>query len=622
MTDDSVANGPARTVYAHRQAVHAAQQQRLADRSRTIAYLRVATFLGGAALLVGAVTAAHPRSEWLSAAGAMLLLVFGALVTYHAGVERRERRHEALRRINEIALAKLARDWARVPVSPATAPPSHAYAEDLDLFGRASLFALLWSGGTEMGRTRLADWVLQPAAPEQVRARQGAIDEMAPLIDLRQEVLAAAHVGALESHQATRFVEWAEERPWLSVCPVAVWAIRGLTAAILSLIVLQVAGVVHEMFWILPAAVAFIVSNLLAAKVEHVFDRAFAQHAVFRHYAKLFRLVSSVPFGSPLLRDLQAALVTDHHTADRQMARLHHLMELADLRRSALVHLPVQILTLWDFHVVLLVERWQCRAGRAVRRWFDTLATFEALAALAALRFDNPSWAFAQVAAEAGEDVLDATQLGHPLLAPGVRVDNDVRIGPPGTFLLVTGSNMSGKSTLLRAVGVNVVLAQAGAPVCAARMRLPPVRLYTSIRVQDSLEQGVSFFMAAVKRLKQVVEAAGQGPPMLLYLLDEVLQGTNTAERQIAVRSILRHLLQRPAFGAVTTHDLMLAATPDLAAAVQAVHFTEHLEPSGAGASMTFDYRLRPGLATSHNALKLMEMMGLAVDDPDPGARS
>jgi len=214
---------------------------------------------------------------------------------------------------------------------------------------------------------------------------------------------------------------------------------------------------------------------------------------------------------------------------------------------------------------------------------------------------------------EAGQ-ALRARGLGHPLIPADRRVANDVTVGPPGSFLLVTGSNMSGKSTLLRALGVNVVLAQAGAPVCAAALEMPPVSVCTSMRVQDSLEEGVSYFMAALQRLKLVVsaaEAAGPADPLLLYLLDEVLQGTNTAERQVAVRRILRHLLRLRTIGAVTTHDLELAACEELATSSEAVHFTEGVEHEDGAARLTFDYRLRPGVATSRNALKLLKMVGL-----------
>jgi DNA mismatch repair ATPase MutS len=205
--------------------------------------------------------------------------------------------------------------------------------------------------------------------------------------------------------------------------------------------------------------------------------------------------------------------------------------------------------------------------------------------------------------------------LAHPLLPGVTRVGNDVTVGPPGTLLLVTGSNMSGKSTLLRAIGLNVVLAQAGAPVCAHSLTMPPVELRTSIRLADSLERGVSLFMAELERLKEIVVAARDDtrPRRLLYLLDEILHGTNTAERLIAARAVLGHLLRAGAIGAVTTHDLTLAADGALATASVPVHFTEQVTGDGTGpGTMTFDYRLRPGLATSTNALKLLALVGLA----------
>ncbi|MBO0705077.1 MAG: DNA mismatch repair protein, partial [Candidatus Dormibacteraeota bacterium] len=240
------------------------------------------------------------------------------------------------------------------------------------------------------------------------------------------------------------------------------------------------------------------------------------------------------------------------------------------------------------------------------------LGRLEALAALAGLRHAHPGWAFPEL--QAGADELAGELLGHPLLDPRARVDNDVTLGPPGSFLLVTGSNMSGKTTLLRAIGANVVLANAGAPVCAGAFRLPPVRLWTSMRIEDSLERGVSYFLAEVRRLREIVEAARDtagGTPMVCYLLDEVLQGTNTAERQVAARAVLRHLAALPTLGAVTTHDLTLADAPELAESARQLHFTEQVEAGGGRPSMTFDYRLRPGPATSTNALRLLESMGL-----------
>jgi DNA mismatch repair ATPase MutS len=235
---------------------------------------------------------------------------------------------------------------------------------------------------------------------------------------------------------------------------------------------------------------------------------------------------------------------------------------------------------------------------------------------LATLHFDHPGWNFPQLddgPAGAGPCV-EAANLAHPLLPPDRAVGNDVVVGPRGTFLLVTGSNMSGKSTLLRALGVNCVLAQMGAPVCGDRLRLPPLTIAASMRVQDSLAQGVSYFMAELHGLKAVVDLAENrrtaGTPVL-YLLDEILQGTNTAERQLAARHIIRRLVDTGAIGAVSTHDLALAGAPELADAAVAVHFTESFTRGPAGPAMHFDYKLRQGVATSTNALKLMEIVGL-----------
>ena len=284
-----------------------------------------------------------------------------------------------------------------------------------------------------------------------------------------------------------------------------------------------------------------------------------------------------------------------------------------------LFYIPLQIVTLWDFHVLWLLERWQQRHGRHVRIWFQALGEFEALNSLAGLAHDNPDWAFPEI--DESSSTLVARGLGHPLIHADFRIGNDVKVGPRGTFLLVTGSNMSGKSTLLRSLGTNVVLAQAGGPVCAAHMRMPPVLLATSMRVRDSVVDGVSFFMAELQRLKVIVQrahsCAERENGMLLYLLDEILQGTNSRERHIAVAQVVGHLLDCGAIGAISTHDLELAGNERLADSCRAVHFRETLHYDGLGLPMTFDFKLRKGIATTTNALKLLEILGLTQDRPD-----
>ncbi|HEY7343681.1 MAG TPA: MutS family DNA mismatch repair protein, partial [Ktedonobacterales bacterium] len=418
------------------------------------------------------------------------------------------------------------------------------------------------------------------------------------------------------------FLAWAEQEPWLLKHPALIWTSRILPVLTVGLAVLNVAGIVRAPFWLLALAASILFSMRYGKQVEELIDQVSDRQAVFQPYEGVFARVAQQPFEAERLRRIQRDLAAEQLNADEQMRRLGRILQFGDLRLSMIFPI-IQAFLLWSFHTLWLLEGWQQTAGRRVRIWLETLSELEALSALATLAADNPTWAFPEIVAKSdGGPALSARHLGHPLLPPAVCVGNDVGIGPVGRFLFVTGSNMSGKSTLLRAIGMNVVLAQAGGPVCADEMRLAPLTLATSIRVQDSLEYGISYFMAELRRLREVVEIArattettDTGERESLFLLDEILHGTNTSERQIAARQIIRTLLRYGATGAVSSHDLSLTETPDLTAARDAVHFTETFTRGADGPAMSFDYRLRPGVATSTNALKLMEMVGLPLDD-------
>jgi DNA mismatch repair ATPase MutS len=364
-------------------------------------------------------------------------------------------------------------------------------------------------------------------------------------------------------------------------------------------------------WWILPAVANVTLSLAFARRIEAVYDRASIGQRGLDRFGAMFSLVCTESWSSSELARL-AATMRAGEGAPVSVKRLARLIQWSELRSgAAILHIVVQALTLWDLHLVFALERWRARSGRQVRAWLDALGSVDALAVLSVVRADEPHWALASLDVSLSE--LSATALGHPLMPDAGRVPNDVRVGPPGTLLFVTGSNMSGKSTLLRAIGMNIVLANAGAPVCATSFRLPVVLLHTSIRVEDSLELGVSYFMAALARLKLIVDAAERSSDgrLLFYLLDEILQGTNSVERAIAVRAVARHLLAAGAIGAMTSHDLTLADEEPIKSAATLVHFTEQVHPDG---TMTFDYRLRPGLATSRNAIRLMQLIGITPE--------
>jgi hypothetical protein len=616
---------PARETYAARQADFAAEEARLAGVSLRFSLARFAAAAAFVLCLAGILlTAASPHPVWLAGAAAAAV-VFGVLVMFHDRVVQAERRAAELVGINREAGLRLDRAWKELPLpSPpvlAGAADRPALARDLDLLGSASLFHLLGTVHSPLGKTALAGWLLAPAPPSEVARRQEAVRELAPRLDLRQRLELSVRALDKAPPDIEPFLRWAEGSPWLLARPGLLWLARLLGVVATVTILSGLFGLLPVPLWlaILLVLVNLTFTHLYGKSLEHAFEQVAAREREFQLYAGALGVLAELAPAIDRLRQVTAALTTEG-TEGRSAAAwvdlLHRRVVLADSRRSALIHFPLQCLTLWDFHLVARLEAWQREAGSRVRGWLAALGDAEALAALAVLAHDHPDWAFPAVQ-EGAPPVFAASGLGHPLLADGERVTNDVEVGPPGSFLLVTGSNMSGKSTLLRSIGINAVLAQAGGPVCARELTMPPLDVATSILVEDSLADGVSFFLAELHHIRQVVDAADRSRAAgrtLLYLLDEVLRGTNSAERQVAVRRILHHLLAAGAIGAVSTHDLQLAEIAELQAASHPVHFRESFrdptDPADAPA-MTFDYRMRPGVAETVNALKLLEMVGL-----------
>jgi ABC-type multidrug transport system fused ATPase/permease subunit len=617
------------TPYRARATEHALHRDAEMRQSVHISRARLVVFLSAVACLIW--TLARGADPVRLTVAAILFLVFGVLVFWHARVEERAAWHDALRTVNLRGSARNERRWDDLPAADAPASIDlvhHPYALDLDVFGRASIFQWLGPAATPRGSLRLANWLLTPAMPDAVRSRQSAVAELAGAAVWREQ-LAAHGILAEGARQAEidAFLNWAEG-PGLAAnvtdphrsgrhATVLFGPVYGvavlLTVSIWILLILFALGLLDAALWLLPLLAGLIFSFGYAKRIYTEFDRAGAGQSALARYAALFAHATETPFVSPALRELHARLAVDGTSAPASMQRLNRILGFAELSSTAaLLHFPIQAFTLWDFHVMFALDRWRRRAGAHVRDWMDAIGEIDALSALAAARHDNPAWCMPEIHETT---LVVAEALGHPLIQNERRVTNDVQVGPPGTLLLVTGSNMSGKSTLLRAIGLNTVLAQAGGCVCAARMRLPPCDMQTSIRVQDSLELGLSYFMAALARLKGVVDAAERprAGRTLLYLLDEILQGTNSAERGIAVRAVARHLLDAGAIGAMTTHDLNLAADEPLKSSAVLVHFTESVDEQG---GMGFDYRLRDGLATSRNALRLMQMIGIDLKEP------
>jgi hypothetical protein len=598
----------------------AAEHERARDAARReaarIGTVRLLTFFALAAALVLYDVWEGGAERMALWAALVLAAAFVAEIRWHRRTRRREAWHEALRALAHEGLLRLDRRWRELAeVLPAgereaeEPAAAHPYARDLDVLGDASLVRLLGPVTSELGRGRLRHWLLEPSTPDRAHARREAVRELAPRAELRTVLAAHGRIGALPRPRTIEpFLAWAERSPWIG---------GGLGGAAWLLPTLSLGLGAGAFFagwpplWVLPALAQVEVVRRYWRRIHADLVVVEEGGLPLQAYGPQVALLETASWSSPYLQQLAGRLEHAGDPASRELRRLARLLDTAESRRNLIYALLAPILLL-DVHLAAALDRWRTRSGADVRAWLEALGTMEALSALATTAYDHPDWCFPEAASE-GPATLRADALGHPLLSPGQCVRNDVQVGPPGGFLLVTGSNMSGKSTLLRALGANVVLARAGGPVCARSLELPEVRVCTSMRVEDSVTEGVSLFMAELLRIRDIVQAADEqeGAPVL-FLLDEILHGTNTAERRVAARAVIRHMLVRGAIGAVSTHDLTLADAADLQAAADAVHFREQVVAGEEGRTrLTFDYRLRPGLATTRNALKLLDAVGL-----------
>ena len=590
-----------RAQYEERRQERCAEVDRLARRAEQLSRARMMTFAAGILVLFLAFDLRlAPR-----ALVAVPVAVFIALVVVHHRARLARRRAERSALFYSAGLARLDQAWAGKGVTGERfLDPTHPYAPDLDLFGRGSLFELLCTARTQAGEETLARWLLAPAPLAEVRTRQQAIDELRPRLDLREAMalLGEDIRGAIDPATLT---VWANGEPW------HVTALERALAGVLPVVSLTTFGAWYCGWlgsWPMLAAGAVQLAFALRLRPRVLLAIRCANQPA-THLGLLADLLARLEgetFRSPGLTALQAAVQNAGEPPSRRIARLQRLIDLLDAHRNQ-VFAMVSLGLLWRTNFALAIEAWRARSGPAVPRWLAAIGELEALLALASHAYEHPADPFPEIVE--GPPLLDGTRLGHPLLDEDRCVRNDVRLDERLRVLIVSGSNMSGKSTLLRTIGVNVVLALAGAPVRAERLRLTPLAVGAAIRILDSLQDGTSRFYAEVKRLRQIVDIT-RGPLPLLFLLDEILSGTNSHDRAIGAEAIVRSLAASGAIGLVTTHDLALARIADaLGERADNVHFEDHLEDG----RMCFDYTMRPGVVTKSNALALMRAVGLEV---------
>ena len=533
------------------------------------------------------------------------VVAFVGLAIWHDRVLQLRRRAQRTARFYQRGIDRLSDAWAGTGDDGARfGSDEHLYAGDLDLFGHGSLFQLLTTARVRSGEETLARWLLSPASPGEIRARQDAVRELAPRIDLREELAllgedvgAGVHPELLARWGAapeTRVARW---EPWIAagVAAVTFTALVAWAAFDVGTPVLLGglgAGAVFSL-WARPR-----VRKILAAADDPAHDLALL--------SGVLALFEQQSFTSAKLQSLRRALDDTGQPASRRIAQLQRVMDMVESRHNQFFA-PIAALLLLGTQLAFALERWRLRSGPHLSVWLSVVGEFEALCSLASYASEHPNDAFPSIVE--GEACFDGHAISHPLIPEARAVSNDVRLGPERRLLLVSGSNMSGKSTLLRAVGVNSVLGLAGGPVRATALTLSPLAIGASLRSVDSLQAGRSRFFAEITRLRAIV-ALTAGPTPVLFLLDELLSGTNSHDRQIGAEAVIRALMERGAIGLLTTHDLALASIAErLGPAAENVHFADAFD----GGSLRFDYRMRPGVVKTSNALALMRAVGLEV---------
>ncbi len=545
----------------------------------------------------------------------LLFLLFYRFVQWHQAIKNEAQHNERLAKINGQEVAVLDHKFDEFASGQEFLDPQHAFALDLDIFGDFSFFQYCNRTTSLIGRKKLANFFLEPVSTETISQRHEAIKELTDQLDWRQDFQAFGLETEDDPSHLKALKMWLADEPFVS----KTWWLR---AALFLTPVWVTVGILMWIYvfswplfviWMLP--VGYILKTTLE-KVNDTHRRTTHAEEMLSHYSRLIKHLEGGRFESPLLQELHSAFATGDALASKRIARLSYVISQLNVRYNAFAIL-LNLTAIWDLQWVYQLERWKKKEKDHLLKWFESMATFEALCSLANLHYNNPSWSYPEV----GDfDRLQADDLGHPLIHESVRVCNDITIPLNGHIKLVTGSNMAGKSTFLRTVGLNVVLGLAGAPVCAQKMELPVMEVYTSMRTQDALHESTSSFYAELKRLKFIIEAVEEQAVLaadsaerkhVFFLLDEILKGTNSVDRHTGSKALIRQLIESKGSGIIATHDLELGS---LEKTYDGRIENLCIEVEIKDGELYFDYKLKQGVSESFNATLLMQNMGIRVN--------
>lgn len=512
-----------------------------------------------------------------------------------------------LRKINETEIEILNHHFTHLPDGSNYKPETHEYANDLDIFGRASLYQYINRTNSEQGNKMFADWLLHQALPGMILQRQETVKELTPETGWRQQLQSCGIATKITIATQQRIEKWLEQP--VSFSGKLLWNILKylLPAISFSFLTLHLINILDASIFyplmLLMLAVSFAISKLIIPDYLQL-NRIAPE---LESLSESISLIEKKEFKTDLIKQLQAKYKTGLVTSSESIKKLKKVLDLLDIRLNPLVFIPLNTFLFWDLQQIFTLEKWKIANKHNIRDWFGTLAEIECLSSIANLAFNHPENSFPRISNKEGVFIADS--MGHPLIAKEKMICNSFSTEGVNQMNLITGSNMAGKSTFLRSIGINIVLAMMGSTVFARSLALSPMKVLSSMRVSDNLEESTSTFYAELKKLKEVINSVYNNEKVFL-LLDEILRGTNSADRHAGSKALIKQLIHHKAVGLIATHDLELAKLAD--EFPDKIH-NYHFDVQVANDELYFDYKLKRGICQSMNASLLMKKIGIEL---------
>jgi hypothetical protein len=583
--------------------LHAYLKQ-LQQRKSSFAWLRLGAII---AIIAGFYFLWSLGIVYVIIASIVLLVIFARLVNADLKNQSKIEHTNQLIRINENELKFLDGNYYDFPTGSEHIPKEHPYANDLDIFGRASLFQYLNRTTSEPGSTKLAAYLKFPASIEHISERQISVNELASKISCIQDLQAFGAKNKITFSTKNRLEKWIQEPNVFSAFKPWKWLRYLLPSIIITVVLLYIFDEVGDTVFYITLLIFAVIAYQINKVVSPIHQQLSKVADELSTLSSSILRIEEEKFESPLLKKCQSVFLQKNSKASGDISKIKKILDKLDLRYNLVLSLPLNLLLLWNLQQILDLEKWKESEQNNVNDWFDTLANFEALNSFGVLYFNEPEWIFPLIHPKYFS--IEGKEIGHPLIPKEKRVENFIDIPTNAELMLVTGSNMAGKSTYLRSIGVNVVLAMSGAPVCAAFFSVSHVQLMSSMRITDNLEESTSTFYAELKKLKTIIQKVNAGDKVFI-LLDEILRGTNSLDRHTGSKALIKQLINKKAAAIIATHDLELANLKE--------QFSEnilnyHFDVQVSNDELYFDYRLKPGVCNSLNASILMKKIGIEI---------